>query len=232
MSEAQDIIGLDLNKDACDFLWTKNAYLHKWKAFEVPLFTTKWFDYRFMHPVQATYLFAHHYRRVYKRIFSENFDAERAEYVKGFRGDDLFVQGKSVTISGMWRARQHADAIGCPYDVYISAALNKVLRLNRSNMPYLTELYQGWVLDGVKQSWEEVQRGRLFIAQHPSYRSQSYCGLSAQNEHHEWLFKQAATRDSLPRWLARFIWRDGLLSEDVVAARFGIEMLETAREYS
>lgn len=232
MTEEQDIVGLDLSGDACDFIWQKTSFKKEWHAFEVPLFTSKWFDYRFMHPVKATYLFAHHYRQVYRRLFAENFDEARAEFVKGFRGEDLFRDAPAVIVSSMWRARQHADAIGCPYEVYISAAANKLLRLNRANMPYISEFYQGWVLDAVQQAWSEMQSGRLFVAKHSAFQAQNYRGLKVQDEHHDWLFEQARKRDSIARWLNRFIWTDGLIPEDRAETRFGRDMIESARAYS
>lgn len=232
MNEQQAIFGFDLSDEDCDHIWFRANIRKEWSSFEIALFSTKWFDYRFLHPVRATYVFAHHYRAIYKRIFAEQFDHKRAEYVKGFKGDDLFVDASAVTVSGMWRARQHADAIGCPYEIYIEAAVNKVLRLNRSNMPFVTELYQGWVLDAVQQVWAERQQGRLYVGQHDAYLNENYAGLDVQNDHHEWLFTQASTRESLARWLHRFIWRDKLLPEAKARVRFGDDAIENAREYS
>ena len=226
------IFGLNLDHMECDRIWSLLGFKKEWSTFEVPLFGSKWFDYRLLHPVQATYLFAHKLTETYKRAYAENFDESRAAYVRGFTGSDVMMNSKPGVASGMWRARQHADAIGCPYEVYLQIVVDKLMRLNRSAMPFVTELYQGWVVEAAQIGWEERQAGRLYLAEHEAFRNQNYVGLGYQNAYHEWLFAQAGKRDSLPRWLGRFVFRDEILPAEKVIARYGHDMLESAREYS
>jgi hypothetical protein len=74
-------------------------------ARETELFKTKWFDYRFMTPLQATALYVDEYNLAFKRIYARQFDRDRAEHFKlpnlaeviaRFAGDDNTAAAESL----------------------------------------------------------------------------------------------------------------------------------------
>ncbi len=124
---AETIFGVDLPLEACHDIM--HALPGDWTEPERWLMTSKWFDYRFMHPVQATYLFTDAYRRVYKQMYATTFDRDRADYVKGIKAEDPFDLSKRNTDrAGLWKARQMADGLCMPYDLYIGIAMHWSLR--------------------------------------------------------------------------------------------------------
>lgn len=175
-----------------------------WRDLEAELFTTKWFDYRFMHPTEATYLYASCYEGAYRRAFRANFDAARADEVRVFKKSNVFCDDRSV-ISGLWRGRQKADALGIPYDIFLSLAFKEVLRFwKQKHMPRPSHLYNDDLLARVIQGWEELQSARLIYATHDAYKLENARGLACQLEHVAWLKRQAFKRDNPTPILERF----------------------------
>jgi len=217
--------------------WARNehlAYLHlrgDWQPFEVSLYRSKWFDYRFMHHIEASQLFASAYRDAYKHAFASNVDTGRSEYVRGFPGQDLFdPKVPKTTLAGIMRARQHADAIGCPYDFYCHHAIKKATSWRRDYLPRPTQLYSGQITEYVVEKWEEAQAARLYLPEDERYRNQAYVGAPAQNDCHEYLFKQAEIRADRVKWLNRFV-RDQRLPIAKVETRYGAEMRQAVEAY-
>ena len=115
---------------------------------EPELYMTKWFDYRVLHPVQATYLFADEYTQAARGYHKRNRDVRAAPFIKPYSGKDLFTlepepelrqitRGKNAgkfkrdkspnvaksVFKALWRARQSADRLGIPYRFYCEAVM-------------------------------------------------------------------------------------------------------------
>src|SRR5690348_14877843 len=80
---------------------------------ERELMQTKWFDYRFMSPLDATELFVREYTEAYRNKWATNFDTVEAEKKIPIRGG-AWRSNRSEFIS-CWRARQFVDCLGVPY---------------------------------------------------------------------------------------------------------------------
>jgi hypothetical protein len=214
VEETQQIYGLDVSDSLA--ILTMRRFRSEWLSHEPALQFAKWFDYRFLNPVQATYLFAHEYRKAFRDAFAANFDTARAPYVKCFKHADLFQCNPQI-VTGVWRARQVADAMGMPYGVYLSLAFKWNLRYwKRHTMPRPQNLYSDLVTDRAAIDWAELQTTRLYYSELPYYRNEAYCGHRSQNDHHEWLISQAFKRDNAPRALARLVQEDLLPREKVM----------------
>lgn len=229
MNQCEEIYGLDKSLDECD-----RIHFHvepKLQAEENALFSLKWFDYRCMHPVHATYLFAHAYSTAYKEAFARVYDRERAQYVSGLKGEDVFdFTGKRTNgVTGIVRARQHADMLGMPYIEFTRIAFSWALRRKRDYLPRPMHLYGFDLLTAIQETWRERQAGQVFVAADPLFRNGAYDALPVQDAHHEWLLQQAALRSNRDHYLARMLYDDDVLLESKVAARFGAEQLERAR---
>src|SRR5690242_19007626 len=82
---------------------------------ERDLHHTKWFDFRFMSPVDATRQFAQHYEEQFKAAWRRNFDLEDAAKKRPLPSGDLLNTQNEW--NAMWRARQAADVLGIPYEL-------------------------------------------------------------------------------------------------------------------
>jgi hypothetical protein len=228
----EGVFGINTDKDVGDILAHEAFKGHKdWLSFEVPLMSTKWFDYRQLTPVQATYLFADRYREAFKQNFRRYVDYARADYVKALRREDLFKCEPTI-VSGIWRARQHADAMGIPYEDYLADALNRAMRVHREFLPKPTQLYTDAIVEYVQERWEQRQRAKLYVAESDLYMNQNYLGLPAQNAHHEWLFTQAELRPDRAQWLNRLVYLDQRLPEEKVIARYEPDLVREIQEYA
>lgn len=204
--------------------------------FELGLFATKWFDYRHLTPVQATRRFIQDYGVVYKDIYAREMDRERAEHVKPYDLDRLLAglaendpKWKKV-FKACWKARQVADALGMPYSIYLEWAFTyRMRRWQQAYLPQPQHLYQEYDVEKIQEKWEELQGSIIFLSDHPAYLIQNYDNIAYQNDHHEWLFKQANLRADPYYHLARFIDQD-LLPVDKVRARLEPYLFERVEQ--
>lgn len=198
----------------------------KWVAFETDLFASKWFDYRYLHPVEATYLYAKAWEASWRRAFSRVIDDAKAPYVKCYKSHDVFDL-KGTVLTGLWRGRQVADAIGMPYQAFCDLTFEETLRFwQRSHLPRPTQTYASRLIEPVVAKWEELQGARLYVGEHERFKNANYANTEIQNAHHEWLFDQAFRRGSCHSVLADFIWGRELLPEQKVLNRLGKERFE------
>jgi poly-D-alanine transfer protein DltD len=84
------------------------------------LYSTKWFDYRFMSSEELNRLFTKIYQQVYRRKFAAEVDMQFAKNVSGVHV--LTMRKSQRERSQLVIARQRADEFGIPYPVYIEAA--------------------------------------------------------------------------------------------------------------
>jgi len=216
------IFGLNLSNERYDEIFMQHVK-KEWQAYEGSLYRSKWFDYRFVNPVMATYIYCHHYEVIYRRIYRKTIDLRISEHIKVLKHEDLFSCSSSF-ISGMWRGRQHADAMGMPYQVYIEMAFNDRLRFwRRAYLPQPQMLYSGDLTRNVGEEWEKHQSGILYTGKHAAYKNENYHDLPAQNDHHEWLLAQADKRANGVDILQQFL-DAGLIPIEKIQARFGNEV--------
>ncbi len=209
----------------------------KLQKFDSDLYQTKWFDYRRMNPVQATGAYIKAYGEIYRRIYARDLDHERAQHLKIITATELMAgvcnndKKAKRKLSGFWRGRQVADALGIPYELYIEHAFTfRMRRWQRAHMPQPEHLYHEYDVEKIQELWEELQAGRLYLPEDPAYLVQNYQGIPYQNDFHEWLFKQAKLRGNEAYLLADLIERD-LMPIDKVAARVEPMVYEQIESY-
>lgn len=235
------IFGTDLDRDRCDeimfgYVLTRMRVsalpsFSNYKKFEAitgvetELFRVKWFDYRFLHPVQATYLYAHFYVETYRTAFKRHVSRDQAEHVKVLKKPDLFANDKRL-VGALWRGRQIADALGAPYPFFLEAAIRNMLRYWRQKyLPRPEHLYTDRVLDAVQQEWADAKRHRLFYADHHLYRAQHFVGTRDQAEHRDFLLEIAHLRRDPAPVLTGFVDKE-LLTIDWIAAKSGQDLAD------
>lgn len=127
---------------------------------ELALMQIKWHDYKILHPVVATYLYAHEYDQVFKRYYRMTRDHEIGKYIRGFKGKDFWY---SNAPGAFIRGRQQADSMGIPYDFYISAAYNFLYIKKWKNIPRQNHLYAEDVIERVTADWLAYSRSSLVV---------------------------------------------------------------------
>ncbi|SER29471.1 hypothetical protein SAMN05216548_114132 [Faunimonas pinastri] len=207
----------------------------EWMEFERSLYASKWFDYRYMHPLEATFEYVRELGRVYRDVFAETRDRDAAEHVRVVSVRDFFEGGKDKRnkLIGCWRGRWAADAIGMPYGVYLTLAYRYTLRYWRQRyLPQPQQLYSERVLEQVVEEWEKRQASILYLGQHEEYQIDLYRETQPQNDHHEWLFRQAELRDNPAPFYARFTYGERILPESKLRARVDSDMFERIQSYA
>lgn len=195
-------------------------------AHEKELFGTKWFDYRFMTPFEATMKYVDDFVAVGRMIYRREFDLERSQHIhimssmmlRRKLSTGLDVKTKAA-LTGYWRGRQVADALCMPYFEYINLALTYRMRMwQRTYLPKPSQLYGEEIVEKIQARWEEQMQSSFYYSDHHAYLGQNYVGLPAQNDYHEFLFKQAEGTTNKWYHIARFV-NEGILPIQKVEAR-------------
>ncbi len=196
------------------------------------LFRTKWFDYRMMTPLEATEVYINAFAEIYRGYFAREIDRRSAAHVRLptyaalIAGVEAGDRKHKTFLSGCWRGRQVADALGMPYTDFIHTVMGYRLRFwSQDHLPRPHQLYSMADVERTQTRWEEMQKGKLYLAEHPAYMIQNYADLAHQNDYHEWLFAQASTRMNPWETLAILV-NDDMLPLTKVEARFDEEMVE------
>lgn len=214
-----------------DALATAKSIPAETAALEAQLSRTKWFDYRFMSPWEATSLFASAYQQVFKEKWSLNWSTVDAPKKIAIRRNS-WSSSPRETIS-VWKARQVADALGAPYDWFCREALEALLRDGWTRQPRPNQLYSEKTLprivDRVSTSWSEwCREGPLQFSKLPQYRVESYVGLPVQDDHFRWLVEQLRYRHGRPGAIGQLCLMDRVLPEQLAIDEFGPERMHSA----
>lgn len=194
MLNLQTFPGSDWTQEQCDALAIQFVPLQLMQG-EAELFTTKFWDYRFLHPVQATQLFAHEYALAKKHAVERRTDIWVGRNMKGIKADCIFELAQR-TITGFWKGRQMADRLGIPYDFYCEYAMLFADVARWENLPTATQLYSSSVPAHLQQTDYAVSMvtyiGRAWIdrcetfngyATHPAYLAENFTGGQEQVEY-------------------------------------------------
>lgn len=252
---SEDIYGLDTDADTAARIMS-TFVRNDWIEMEPALYRGKWFDYRFMNPVQATYLYAHEFLKFYRMTYAKNFSSKKGAFVTPIKPTLLFhipddADKKTVTkikqrASGVWRGRMFADAMGMPYAEYLEFAFHCRMRYwKQPQPPRPQQLYSDLVTDLAASAWDERQGAKLFFSRLPQYKNGSYelmqqmlNGVSMegkmlhQDAHHEWLFQQVDRRHDNPELIANLIWGQNVLPVEKVRSRLGEEVFDRVMLYA
>lgn len=197
-----------------------------WKG-EAKLYRTKWFDYRGMREVQATYLFANHYRKAYSRLMEMRVGNEIGQYKVGLKGHDVFLIGKAE-LTGMWRARRMADEMGIPYSFYCNTAIQYCNDFLWKRLPRPTQLYSEKVVEVVREKWEEHSAAYIQIPDDECYLLENYTESYNQDSFQHWLCGEIEKKTYPHMALETYMSLRPMLSEKIALQYFSEEMVKDA----
>lgn len=151
----------------------------------------KWFAYRFMSPLAATKLFVSLYRQRFRRFIEQHRDREQGQRSVGLSFSLFDAPGPQLT--RVWKARQHADRHGLPYDLLIDFGFEFAGRRKWHHAPTPDQMF------GSKGSVDEwTRKFEAFAVENlplvvdgmsalAPYQTEHYRGLQDQDEFRRFL---------------------------------------------
>lgn len=210
-------------------------------ALEAGLNRTKWFDYRLLHPTQATYLFAHYYIVATSRAFKKFRDVSTAPYKRGFSGEDILrdlsplltekqTAARRHQMTSFWKARQFADGIGVPYLLFISDSMEHALEMGWSQFPRPHQLAcKPYLVEHMKETWKKRCESSVQVADAEFFHSQGYRKQVDQIAHMKWLITSVQKARRPAQALANLVYEQHAIPENVAIAMFGQEKVAEAK---
>lgn len=195
---------------------------------EAALMRSRWFDYRDMHPVSATYLFAHYYKQQTLKFYEQSIDFRTLEDVRAFAPDDIFM---SRDLTSMWLARRFADEHGIPYPFLMRFAHERYFNRAQRQFPRPNQLYGEEMEIDTLAAWKEQLSRQLTYSRLPKFTMSEWRGTKDQAQHVRFVEAQIKSRPA-PRYrlLARMLQED-ILSLPIIQAAFSQEEAERAERY-
>jgi hypothetical protein len=220
-------LGHDLTAADCELLsFARVGRAHRER--ESTLFHRKWYDYRHLHPVKATYLFAHRYEECVRAFYVETKDKDGAGEIKVFTPADVF---QSHELTGIWIARQAMDALGCRYEFGIKFAIRRFTDRGWRMFPRPNQLYGVEFLLDLQDAWRRQCAASLEMAKHPRFKNINYEWHPDQDAHHDWVVKQIKLRQNhVDRILAR-VFDEDLLPLGVATCHFDPKIVNQALKH-
>lgn len=211
----------------------------KWFREEPDLYATKWWDYKRLHPVKATELFAEAYKTAHKEALKKRRDLYIGLNHTGLKQPKLFDNAKSV-ITGLWRARQTADRYGVDYLFYCSKAFAFAETMNFTYLPVPTQIYneKRWTEDApsmvewILKDWRAVNSGALKTPDDAFYYSDNYIGHAYQREYQRHLIGYTEHHPFRAMLLSDLVYERELLLESLAIKVYGEKELAKARYYA
>lgn len=158
---------------------------------EADLYARKWFDYRPLHPVQATYLMAAHLNGAVGRFIATNFDRTRAR-TASFKGGDVMAIRET---GAYWRLRQCIDDLGMPYEFFFDKAFAWYARAGWRRAPRPGHMTGNLELHlEAANAWENHSRVVLPWAAHRRYRVAAFVGAPDQLDYEAHVLKRIMQR--------------------------------------
>jgi hypothetical protein len=194
------------------------------RGLEAGLYQTKWFDYRHLHPVSATYLFAHHYQEQVRVIYAKTRDIEKAKDAKAFVTPDIFVLPELTAIV---TARQAYDRIGMRYDFGIAYTFNRTCDRGWGYFPRPNQLYGEELLMDLSDAWHQRCVDSYQFVQESRFKMNRYVGHPDQIAHQEWALNQCTKRQH-PHMLLSTLLKEQYVNPEIAARKLGVEVTQKA----
>lgn len=164
-------------------------------AKEAQLMALKWYDYRFMSPLDATMLFGRLYQEQFRRTIAREVDRNLAKNAQGI--DLTRVRSDPRQFTALWTARQHADELGIRYQEYLEFCFEFATNVRRKALPQPNQLYfsrnseVAWLLQ-IEPFWSDrVLSGLAKVEDLPQYRFELYRALPAQAGYRQFILNRA-----------------------------------------
>ena len=163
---------------------------------EAELYLTKWFDYRRMHPMQATFEFIVQYSNEHRHQVARRLDVHTA------RGLNLDVMKKGGShLPKFWAARRIADRMGVRYDEYCAYACDVAERCWK-HLARPSDLTNSFLVESVQERWVEMLLGKIIYPRDEFYEVGNWRDHPDQQAWQTFVQAQVETRqtDTALKW--------------------------------
>jgi hypothetical protein len=235
--------GKELPHDLYEVLfWTR--WNDRDRKHEAELMRAKWWDERVLHPVAATYWFAHlyqdHTRLLIRRYIDDTpasvdelgrtqdwYPIKSGDVFKAPKGTIKRIESWERKIVGLIRARQAADEAGVPYGFYITATMDFFMRgpgsymLDRYTLkvPSVNLLHNERARFYAIDRWINTVMIQTKIGQHDRYLIANFNKHPDQVDHIKWIVQQLEHR-AKPELIASRLIKSGHLPQNVAETFF------------
>lgn len=241
--------GSTLSEIECDKLAISRIPA-KTLAKELELTDTAWFDYRMMHPTLRTYLFAHHYDKAFQYMVALHVDVEQVqgEDPRSYfpKGDDPLGKTKATLLKeqksgivgsyklmhAIWKARQKADELGMPYDIFCMSGMKAAIGRIWQRIPSPQQLYSDNIVNMIIERWAELLGERMFVATDPFYKLQNWVDHPAQLDHANWICAQVMQRSRPEMTLAQYAFITPMIPAQTLRALIPQHVIADAHRIS
>ncbi len=208
-----------------------NGIPFKERKCEAELMTTKWFDYRLMHPMYATYYFYHLYVKEFQAFWRKAINYESADFIYPFKGDGRLDFMKAKEKLSIWRLRQKADWLGIRYDFFLKTAFNKIHRMQAGGRivpPRPAMFNNADLLAIIVNEWSAMCKASLQIACSPYFQVSNFNNSLIQRDHESFVMNQVAQR-SIPYYsLSHCLHEREVIRIESALQRFDQNMVQLA----
>lgn len=195
---------------------------------EAALMNKRWFDYRGLHPVEATYLYAHFYKEQTIKFYESVIDIRTVENARAFTPDDIF---NSRDLTSMWLARRCADEHGIPYPFVLRFAQDRFFNRTQRSFPRPNQLYGEEFEMDLVLAWKEQIARQITYSTDPRYKVSAWKGAREQAQHIHFVTQQIKARPAPRHKLLARMLAEGVLSKPIIAARFSQQEADESESY-
>jgi len=184
-----------------------------------------WYDYRRLHPVQATHLFAHHYNLAYGRaaLIAQGRGGGK---MRGFKGGDFLQSREKLQF---WRLRQTVDALGMPYDFFLNAAMDWYIAAGWVNIPRPCHINTNEEMAAhIVLKWEEWCNASMQWAADERYRVENWFGHDDQIAYEQFMIRQIGRRANPQFALHTALYQARSVRIETAIREFGTDVVQKA----
>ncbi len=194
----------------------------------------RWFDVRDLHPLAATAYFAECFMVQHANVTlcRGRSDYKSAPFRSGIKRVLLIEQSKT-TLSGLWKARQTADMLSCPYDYFVFNLQLIAEKRGRRHLLRPCQLYQKELIEIFTEQWNKRINTKLLFSEDPHFTEQAFIDNPIQREHRNFVAAQITLR-AAPlniRLLASAVYNHHLFSVDYATQRFP-DLMDAATKWA
>ncbi|CDT54019.1 conserved hypothetical protein [Vibrio coralliirubri] len=207
---------------------------------EADLYKSKWWDYRLMHPLEATRVFADAYVKAMKSALKKQIDIYIGMNARVLKKGDLLLESKT-TITGLWKARKIADKHGVPYEFWCHRAMEyadlccwpyppKPCHLYSESVKAESETWSAIsMVEFILTRWNEWRQVNLLVSTDDFYQIENNVEHPYQRAHRISLMRQIQ-RSSRPEFsLAAYVYENPMLKHTEAIQQFGEKAVARAK---
>jgi len=224
----ESYFGESLTNAECELIFLNSNIPVSAAKTENRLYGMKWFDYRELHFIKATYLFADEYAKAYQAMTKKVVDFERAPFVTGFKGEDIFVES-SRNYKGFYKARFSADMLGMPYDFYVNYAMNWAINRLWKRFPRPVQLYSRPLLEDMVEAWQDSCRAQIPMPTNERFYDQQDC--ETKDAFQIWLCGMIKARSNPEMALGNFLFQNPMISSRIAVENFDKGLITRAKSF-